>query len=229
MAWRIGAVAAILLCNSPRAAETGPDFRELERRGDSQVRTGSVLIGSGLALLPLSAIALVPVLHDGAFGITAADPGFAIFFAVAGGGLIHAGIPFLGFGAEKLERAAFRLEAGSPGAAEAGWSHYRRGFRFQAGGLASLLLAYPFVIVAALDLEGENETAARLALGLGGAGLGLLAIGTLEQYYGLHRFSLTVRDARRQLRSRPAVSLVPDIRWDGQGGTRAGLRLVGTF
>lgn len=229
MACRIGVLGVLLLLQPLRAEKAGPDYRGLQGRGESQVRTGNLLIGSGLALLPLSALALIPVLHDGAFGITAADPGIAGGLAAVGGGLIHAGIPLVGFGSENLERAAYRLEAGAPGGAAAGWSHYRRGWNLMAGGSTALLVSLPFVVVAALDLEREREWVHYLSMGLVGGGLGLMAAGILEQHYSLYRFAATARDARKQLRAYPLVSLVPDLRWDRSGRPRAGMRLVGSF
>lgn len=229
MSWKSGALGALLLISPLQAAEPATDYLGLEKLGESQVRSGSILIGSGLAFLPLCAIALIPVIHDGAFGITAADPGFAAFFGIAGGGLIHAGIPMVGSGSEKLERSAFRLAGGSPGESEVGWSHYRRSWKFLAGGMATLLAAAPFALVAALDIEREHETVAHLALGLGATGLGLMGVAVLEQHYSLYRFAMTAGKARKQLRASRPVSLVPDLRWDGRGNPRAGLRLVGTF
>jgi hypothetical protein len=222
-------LGALLLLNPLSAAEPAPDFLELQQRGEAQVRTGSRVIGTGLAFLPLCAIALIPVIHDGAFGITAADPGFAIFFGMAGGGLIHAGIPLVGFGSEKLERSANRLAEGSSGETEAGWTHYRRSWKLLTIGSGALLAAFPFALVAALDIQGDNEPVAYVAMGLGSAGLGLMAISVLEQHYSLFRFAMATRNARKQLRANPPLSLVPDLRWDGQGKPRAGMRLVGTF
>lgn len=229
MSWKIGVLGVWLLTIPLQAGEAAPDYLELHRRGESQVKTGSILVGTGLAFLPLGAIALIPVIHDGAFGITAAEPGFAIFFAMAGGGLLHAGIPLVGFGSEKLERAAYRLAEGSPGDAEAGWSHYRRSWKFLSAGSAALVAAVPFAVVAALDFERDDGVADYAAIGLGSTGLGLLAISVLEQHYSLYRFAMTTRNARKQLRAYPPVSLVPDLRWDGHGNPRPGMRLVGTF
>lgn len=85
------------------------EYREDLKRGDALYGTGTTLAWTGAALLPLSLLALIPVVYDGAFGITAADPGIGGFIAAAGVGLIHIGIPFMGVGAD-------RLEAGTKGA-----------------------------------------------------------------------------------------------------------------
>jgi hypothetical protein len=222
----IAVLAVLPFTNPAHADEVDPEHRELIRRGNSQVRTGSNLMWTGAALFPVSALALVPVLYDGAFGITAADAGFAIFFAVAGGGLIHAGIPIYGLGADKLERAAGGPLEG-PESIESGWSHYRRSWKFMAGGSAVLVAAFPFVAIAALDYQKVDKldyTAAALAY----TGIGLMAIGLLEQHYSLYRFAKSAGNARERLRTRPQVSLQPLFLLDKQG-PGAGMRLTCSF
>lgn len=220
--------AALPFTHLVHADEVDPEYRELIRRGNSRMRTGSNVMWTGAALLPVSAFALVPVLYDGAFGITAADPGFAIFFAVAGGGLIHAGIPIYGSGAGKLEKAAGGGAAGTPGSVESGWSHYRRSWQFMAGGSAVLVATFPFAIMAALDWDRENEAVHYTAATLGITGIGLLGIGALEQHYSLYRFVKSAGYARDRLRAKPRVSLQPLFRLDKQG-PGAGMRLACTF
>jgi hypothetical protein len=227
--WLGFAILAVLSISLPlRAAEVDPEYRELIRRGNSETHTGSVLMWSGAALFPISALALVPFLYDGAFGITGADAGFSIFFAVAGGGLIHAGIPVYGFGADKLEQAAGGGGAGGPGTVEAGWSHYRRSWKFVATGTAVLVAALPVVAVAGLDWKHENKPLQYTAATLGLTGLGLLGIGLLEQHFSLYRFLVSADRARDRLEAKPQISLQPLLMLDKQG-PGAGMRLTCSF
>src|SRR4051812_29626134 len=98
-------VACLLLTWSASASEgalLAPDSSGQNRKAEDPIAAakGNSLYGkgratalTGLALLPVSALALIPVLDEGAFGITAADPGFSVFFALTGLALIHVGIP----------------------------------------------------------------------------------------------------------------------------------------
>lgn len=221
-------LAVVALTRPIHAEDIDPEYQELIRRGNSQIRTGATLMWTGAALLPLAALALVPVLHDGAFGITAADPGFAIFFAAAGGGLIHAGIPVYGSGAGNLEKAAGGSTPGGLETAEAGWSHYRRSWKFMAGGSAVLVSAFPLAIVAALDFEKRNQPLHYVVGAMGITGLGLIAFGVLEQHYSLYRFSQAAGNARDRLQAVPQVSLQPIFLLDRQG-PGAGMRLACSF
>lgn len=210
------------------ADEVNPEYRELIRRGNSQVRTGKTMMWTGAALLPLSALALVPVVYDGAFGITAADPGIGGFIGAAGLGLIHAGIPIYGFGASKLEQGAGEGTLGGPEFAESGWSHYRRSWKFMAGGSVVLVAALPLAIAGALDWERNDSPLDYTAGAMGITGIGLLAIGTLEQHYSLYRFAKATGSARDRLQARPQVSLQPLFRMDRQG-PGAGMRVTCSF
>jgi hypothetical protein len=181
---------------------------------------------TGAALFPVSALALVPVVYDGAFGITAADPGFAIFFAVLGLGLIHTGIPFYGFGVSELEKAAGGAPEESE-SAESGWSHYRRSWKFLRAGSIVLAADFPLVVLAGLDWQHENALD-YTAGALGITGISLLAIGALEQHYSLYRFVIASGHARDALKTHPQVSLLPYLRL-GKQAPGAGLRLACSF
>ena len=226
--WLGLAVLAVFCCSlQVRADEIDPEYRELIRRGNSQAHTGSVLMWTGAALFPVSALALVPFLYDGAFGITGADAGISIFFAVAGGTLIHAGIPLYGSGVSKLEKAAGGGALEGPESVEAGWSHYRRSWKFVAGGTVALMAAYPFIILAALDWSDETNVGI-YAGALGYTGIGLIAIGALEQHYSLYRFIRSSGRARARLETKPQVSLQPLLLMNKQG-PGAGMRLSCSF
>lgn len=226
--WLGLAVLAVLSLSLPVGSEEiDPEYRELIRRGNSRAHTGSTLMWTGAALLPVSALALVPVLYDGAFGITAADAGFSVFFAVAGGGLIHAGIPLYGSGVSKLEKAAGGGPLEGPESAEAGWSHYRRSWKFVAGGTVTLMAAFPFIVVAALDWK-DDTNLGLYAGALGYTGLGLIAIGALEQHYSLYRFAVASGRARERLETKTQVSLQPLLLMNRQG-PGAGMRLSCSF
>lgn len=227
--WLGLALLAVIAFTLPvQADEIDPEYRELLRSGNSRAHTGSVLMWTGAALLPVSALALVPVMYDGAFGITAADAGFAIFFAAAGGGLIHAGIPLYGSGIGKLEKAAGGAAAGGPESVEGGWSHYRRSWVFLGGGTAVLAAAVPFMAAAGLDWTHENKGLQYTAATLGITGLGLLALGALEQHYSLYRFVKSAGHARERLKAKPQVSLQPLLLLDREG-PGAGMRLTCSF
>ena len=230
--WLGLAVWAALLFTLPvradQANRSGSEREELIRRGNSQMRAASTVMWTGAALLPVSALALVPVLYDGAFGITAADPGFAAFFAVAGAGLIHLGIPIYGTGAGKLEQAAGGAQPGGPGSVASGWSHYRRGWMFMIGGTAVLAAAVPFVAAAGLDWTHENKRLQYTAATLAYSGIGLFAIGALEQHFSLYRFAQSAGHARERLRTGPQVSLQPLLLMD-RLGPGAGMRLACSF
>lgn len=225
----LGLTAWVALSFSrPIHAETlDPEYQESLRRGNSEVRTGETLMWTGTALLPVSALALVPVLYHGAFGITAADPGFAFYFALAGMGLIHAGIPLYGFGVSELEKAAGGASDGSA-SAESGWSHYRRSWKFVGGGAAVLAAAFPFAILAAFEGENKNKPLDYTVEAMGITGIGLLAAGALEQYCSLYRFANAADNARDRLRARPQASLHPYIRMDRKA-PGAGLLLTCSF
>ena len=223
----LAALVVLSLSHPIRAQTVDPEYQELIRRGNSQVSTGSTLTWTGAALFPVSALALVPVLYDGAFGITAADPGFAIFFAVLGLGLIHTGIPFYGEGATNLENAAGGEASAGSESAEASWSHYRRSWIFLAGGAAVLAADFPVAFLATFD--GHKESAlGYTADALGVTGLSLLAIGALEQHYSLYRFVKASHHARDALKAHPQVSLLPYFRL-GKQEPGAGLRLTCSF
>lgn len=210
------------------ADEVDPEYRELIRRGNSQVSTGKKMMWTGAALLPLSALALVPVVYDGAFGITAADPSIGGFIGVAGCGLIHAGIPIYGLGASKLEKAAGKGALEGPELAESGWSHYRRSWKFMAGGSVVLMATLPLAIAGALDWERDDSPLDYAAASMGITGIGLLAIGTLEQHYSLYRFAKATGSVGERLQARHQVSLQPLFRMDKQG-LGAGMRLTRSF
>jgi hypothetical protein len=223
------AVVFILSFSRPAHAQT-PDLenRELIQSGNSQMRTGTTLMWTGAALFPVSALALVPVLYDGAFGITAADPGFAIFFALAGGALIHAGIPIYGFGVDKLEQAWGGSATGEAESAESGWSHYRRSWAFLGWGSAVLAADFPFAVLAALKADRGNSPLDYSVEALGVTGLGLLAAGVVEQHYSQYRFVKAARRARGSLKARTQVSLNPILHMQRQSAG-AGLRLTCSF
>ena len=223
------AALLILAFTLPTRAQS-PDLenRDLIQNGNAQIRTGTTLMWTGAALFPVSALALVPVLYDGAFGITAADPGFAIFFALAGGALIHAGIPLYGFGVDKLEKAWGGSATGEAESAESGWSHYRRSWAFLGWGSAVLAADFPFAVLAALKADPGNSPLDYSVEALGAAGLGLMAVGILEQHYSQYRFVKAARRARGSLKARSQVSLNPILNMQRQSAG-AGLRLTCTF
>ena len=222
-------VAMVLAISHPtRAEDVDPEYRELIRRGNSQIRTARTMMWTGVALFPVSALAAIPVLYDGAFGITAADPGFAAFFALAGGGLIHAGIPVYGSGASKLEKAAGGGAVGVPDSVASGWSHYRRSWKFLIAGPAVLVTAAPFAAAAALRMASEPGPLEYSVWAMGVTGLGLLAYGILEQQYSLYRFAKAAGHARARLPAKPQVSLHPLLLLDRQG-PGAGMRLACSF
>ena len=224
----LAALVALSFSCSIHAETAEPRYGESIRSGNSQVRTGTALMWTGTALLPVSALALIPVLYDGAFGITAADPGFAIFFALAGFGLIHAGIPLYGFGAGELEKTAGGEASDGSESVASGWSHYRRSWRFVAGGSAVLAAAFPLAVIGALEGEGKNMPLQYTVETMGITAIGLLTAAALEQYYSLYRFAKAADHARDRLQPRPQISLHPYFRLDGKS-SGAGMRLACSF
>jgi hypothetical protein len=197
--------------------------------GNSTYRAGTVCAWTGLALFPVSLVAAIPVWYDGAFGITAADPGFALFFAFAGLGLIHTGIPLMGFGAERMETAARTTDAGLPGNAQAGWALYRQSWKFLGGGALVLAAAVPFVIVGALEWNRNGSPTDYTGLGLGLAGLGLMSVGAIEQYVSGYRFYESRRQSLAATRPQIGVSLQPLIHLSREGRSGLGLRMSCRF
>jgi len=223
----LAALIVLSLSHSIRAQTVDSNYQEQIRRGNSQLHSGKTLMWTGAALLPVSALALVPVFYDGAFGITAADPGFAIFFAVLGLGLIHTGIPFYGQGATNLEKAAGGEASAGSDSAESGWSNYRRSWLFMAAGAVVLAADFPVAFLATFDGHREGALGCT-ADALGTTGLSLLAIGALEQHYSLYRFVKASHHAREALKAHPQVSLIPYLRL-GKQAPGAGLRLTCSF
>ncbi|MBW8888803.1 MAG: hypothetical protein JF616_13695 [Fibrobacteres bacterium] len=221
-------IALVILSQSHpiRAQAVDSNYQEQIRRVNSQIHAGKTLMWTGTALLPVSALALVPVLYDGAFGITGADAGFSVFFAVLGLGLIHIGIPVYGEGASNLENAAGGEASARSVSAESGWSHYRRSWGFMAAGSLVLVADFPVAFLAAFEHRENALTYSADALGL--TGLSLLGIGALEQHYSLYRFIKASDHARDSLKAHPQVSLLPYLRL-GKQAPGAGMRLTCSF
>ena len=116
---------------------------------------------------------------------------------------------------------------GGPGSVESGWSHYRRSWKFIAGGSVVALAAFPFAVAGALDWSDENKGLDYTAGTLLYTGIGLVAIGALEQHFNLYRFAKSARHSRDRLQAKPQVSLQPLLLLDKGPGT--GMRLTGSF
>lgn len=200
----------------------------LEARGNSLHDKGRTLIYTGAALLPLGLLALVPVMHDGAFGITAADPGIGGFILGAGFALMELGIPVMGAGADRLDAAATTRDPGYA-AGDSGWWRYGQGWRWIGYGGILLATALPFAVVGGLDYENEMPWVDYTALALGSGGLALGAAGVVRHGHSLIHFGGRANRARRALKPGAEVSWQPVLMWEGRGATTAGVRLSAGF
>lgn len=214
--------------DTARSAPAG-DYLEDMKRGDALYGRGRTLVWTGAALIPLSLLAFVPVLFDGAFGITAADPGFGGYIGAAGLGLIHIGIPLLGLGADRLESGAKGANPGFQPRDSSSWSLYGRSWALIGAGAAILAVSIPFVAVAALDWSRDDAPVDYIALGLVYSGLGLGVAGILEQEYCGYRFYRRRRDAKDASGGLTSLSLRPVLRLGRDGDPGAGLNLMAVF
>lgn len=204
------------------------DFEAMNARGEALYKTGRTFIWSGMALIPLGLLALVPVAYDGAFGITAADPGIGGSILGAAAGLIHLGIPIMGSGTRKEEAAAKGLHPDFE-AAPSGWPAYKQSWKWIGAGGALIATSFPFVIVAALDSDNQRSGIGWLAGSLLYGGLTVGGIGILEQYYSGYLFSRGHAQARSSLLESVSVTLQPILRLGARGSETAGLRLNAVF
>lgn len=204
------------------------DLDAMNSRGESLYKTGRTCIWSGMALIPLGLLALVPVAYDGAFGITAADPGIGGSIIGAGVGLIHLGIPIMGSGTRKEETAAKGLHPDFE-AAPSGWPAYRQSWKWIGAGGAIVLSSFPFIIVTALDTDHQRPGIEWVAGGLLYGGLTVAGIGILEQYYSGYRFSRGHAKARHALLESVSVSLQPLLLLGTRGEKTTGIRLNAAF
>ena len=207
-----------------------PDsLRSLTIPGHSLYHAGGVMVVSGAALLPLAAVALIPVVYDGAFGITAADPGFAGAFAAAGMGLIHIGIPLMGAGADQEEREIARRDPTRSGPGNSDWLVYRRSWKHIGWGAGSVGAAVPFAVVAALDWEHERPYLGYTAIGFLAVGGALIATGLGEQYWCGYRFHRRHSNTHATLAGITGLSLRPWVLPARGPRAQAGLALVAGF
>ncbi len=212
----------------PASGHPSQELLDLEARGNSAYGKGRTLIYTGAAMLPLGLLALVPVMHDGAFGITAADPGIGGFILGAGFGLIQLGIPVMGIGADRLDAAASdRVPGYEPD--DPGWRRYRQGWKWIGYGGILLAAAVPFAAIGGLDYLDEMPWVDYTALALGSGGLCLGAVGIVRHGQSLFHFIGRRNRASDALDRGPGVSLQPLIRWDSRGLAAAGMRLSAGF
>lgn len=207
----------------PAPAASNAETLELAESGKSTHGLGRGMVLTGAALLPLGALALVPVAFDGAFGITAADPGIGGGLLVLGLALMELGAPAMGMGADRLEAAAASRGAGFTPGENSGWAQYRQGWKMITIGSVLIVAAFPFAVIGGLDFEKENWVDyTGMALGAGGLGLGVAGI--LRHGQGLAIFHGRGRRAKKALAA-PSVSLHPTLRLDRAGPPLGGLRL----
>ncbi|MDB5104811.1 MAG: hypothetical protein JWP91_2500 [Fibrobacteres bacterium] len=205
------------------------DLRSLRVDGDPIYRMGRNCVWTGVALLPISLLALVPVMDDGAFGITAADPGIGVAIGLAGMGLIHIGIPIMGAGVDNMEQNALRLKPGSEPVDTGLWSTYRQSWKWIGWGAAVTAASFPFLVAAALDWDNGMPALHYAAGGMAITGLGMGAIGVLEQEYSGYLFSRRHQQAKPALGRVRSLSLQPVLRVGRQGADGAGLKVVAGF
>jgi hypothetical protein len=197
--------------------------------GEQNFKTGNICFWSGLALVPVSVFAAIPVMHDGAFGITAADPTFAIVPALLAAGLMHGAIPFWGWGAENMEQA---MAAGGfnkdLGAAKA-WQQYQSSWRWMAMGGGLVAAAVPFAVIGALNMEKGMTFSLAATYGLVGSGFALIGYGLFQQYAGAYQFFRIRQQSKSALAGPKTVQLVPVGNVTPNGELAAGLQMVATF
>jgi hypothetical protein len=197
--------------------------------GAQNFKTGNICFGSGLALVPISVLAAIPVWYDGAFGITAADPGFAIVSAFLAASLMHVAIPFWGWGAENMEQAVVIGGLGKDLGAAKAWQQYQSSWRWMGMGGGLVAAAFPFAIIAALDFEKEMTFAHVAAYSLAGSGLALIGYGLLNQYAGAYQFFRIRNQSKSVLAGPKTVRLVPIGNINLNGELSAGLQVAATF
>lgn len=205
-----------------------PDTAGLADWGKAQYGRGRALVWTGVGLVPVGLLALVPVWYDGAFGITAADPGIGGSILALGGALVHVGIPLMGHGAGHEEEAA-RARGQGFAAEPSGWGAYRQSWLLIGAGGALILTGFPFAIVAALDVDKQRPAMGYIAGALmyGGAAIG--GAGILEQWYSGYRFARSHGKARRSLEGSVSVSLLPLVRPGREGVDGGGFLLMAAF
>jgi hypothetical protein len=229
LAASVSGVRADVAADSIAALKSNPSTISLDQAesGHSLYKSGNACLWTGAALVPLGLLALVPVLHDGAFGITAADPGIGGAILAAGGGFITLGIPLVGYGAEREAQAAKALHPGfepHPSALRA----YRQSWQLIGAGGALVLVAMPLGIVGALDYENDNALDyTALTLLIGGATVG--GMGVLEQWWSGYCFVRSHRKSHDALHPPVSLSLQPVLRLAARGSDGAGLKLVANF
>lgn len=196
--------------------------------GHALYRKGKTCLWTGSALASLGLLALVPVMHDGAFGITAADPGIGGTILALGGGFIHLGIPLLGFGAE---REALATETLRPGFTQdaSGWRAYTLSWRLISIGGGLLLIGFPIAIAGALDYEDESSPADLVGGALAISGLAVGGVGVLTQYYAGYLFYESHGETHRALEAPVSLSLQPVLRLGSRGSLAGGLALRAEF
>jgi hypothetical protein len=227
----MGIVLALsLYAHSANASEVDSGLSKARfELGEQDFKTGNICFWSGMALVPVSVLAAIPVWYDGAFGITAADPGFAIASAVLAAGLMHVAIPFWGWGAENMEQAVLIGGLGKDLGAAKAWQQYQSSWRWMGMGGGLIAAAFPFAIIAALDFEKEMTFAHVATYGLAGSGLALIGYGLLNQYAGACQFFHIRNQSKSVLAGPKTVRLVPVGNINLNGKLSAGLQLAATF
>ncbi|GEM_PF-4583042 len=205
------------------------DSQRLLVEGKSAYHKGQICVWTGAVFLPLSLLALVPVVDEGAFGITAADPGFAVAFGMAGMGLIHIAIPMMGVGVDRLDQGASGMKPGYQPINYEAWDSYSQSWKFIGWGGVTLATAFPFLIFSALDSDNRRPALHYLAGTLAITGLGLGTIGILEQEYSGYRFFRNRSRVNAALGPVSSLSLQPVIRLGGRGANGGGFNLVAGF
>lgn len=203
--------------------------QRLAEEGDAWYGRGKMCMWTGAALLPVSLIAFIPVMYDGAFGITAADPGFGILFAAAGVGLIQLGIPLLGWGADKTKAAEHVGNPQTGGHDERDWEMYAQSWRVMGAGAGLTALSLPFGILAALSLDRPNAAIGNTAIVLMASGLTVAGAGLIEQEYSGYLFMRRHGRAKAALRALSALTVNPLLLVSGSRIPAAGLRIATRF
>jgi hypothetical protein len=205
----------------------------LFEQGQERFGQGQICLWSGLALIPVSLLAAIPVWYDGAFGITAADPGFAIVPAVLGAGLMHAAIPLWGFGAEKMERAASAHQAQAHHQSPPAWEGYRNGWSWIGRGGVVLVAALPFAALAGLQAlgnkDGEITPVGWTAITLAVSGASLTTFGLSKQYLSAYRFYRIRNHSESAWTGLKSVKLGPRLDRNPHGEWTSGLVLAASF
>jgi hypothetical protein len=165
------------------------------------------------------------VVYDGAFGITAADPGIGGSILALSAGLIHLGIPIMGTGVSREAMATRGLYPASSEKSK-GWDAYDQSWKWIGAGGALILVSVPFVIVAALDMADQRPGVKWIAGTLLYGGLTAGGVGVLHQYYSGYQFIQSHKRVQRRLLEPVSLSIQPILRLTKQGSGGIGFKLI---